>query len=228
MEVYKNIIILGTSHIAQSSIKAVKEAFTDKPNIVAVELDPARLHALLSNQPATPQLKNIAHFGVKGFLFAVVGYFVQQKLGSIVGVKPGSDMMAAVKEARKNQIPLALIDRPIQVTLKRLSKTITWKEKWNFFIDLVKSPFAKKIKINLAEVPEEALVKDLMKQLKKRYPNLYNVLVAERNKYMAKKLYIISKKESDKKILAVLGAGHVEDIMKLVKNHYTSNKIEMV
>ena len=47
-EAYKNIFIIGTSHIARQSINDIKKRFSElNPDIVCVELDHKRLHALL-------------------------------------------------------------------------------------------------------------------------------------------------------------------------------------
>jgi pheromone shutdown protein TraB len=59
-----------------------------------------------------------------------------------------------------------------------------------------------------------------MKEVKVRYPNLYRVLVTERNKIMAVNLFKIMKEHPDKKILAVVGAGHAEDMMKIIEGKH--------
>jgi pheromone shutdown protein TraB len=56
-----------------------------------------------------------------------------------------------------------------------------------------------------------------MEQMRDRYPNLYYVLVEERNHVMAKNIYSIMSKNPEKKILAVIGAGHEKEMMKLIK-----------
>ena len=51
MIIYKNIIIIGTSHIAPESVKFVKEKIREeKPEIVAIELDKDRMMSLLQQQ----------------------------------------------------------------------------------------------------------------------------------------------------------------------------------
>jgi pheromone shutdown-related protein TraB len=215
---HKNLVFLGTSHIAADSIKEIENAFAiEKPDIVAVELDPARLHALLTERKPNYSIRMAFTLGFKGYLFAVIGSLVQQKLGDIVGVKPGSDMLRAVELARDNGRRIALIDRDIQVTLARLSKAIGWREKFNFFIDLVLAPFSKKMRIDIGKVPEKELIKQLLGLLKKRYPGLHRVLVEERNKIMALKLKALIENYPDKKIMAVMGAGHEETVLEIIK-----------
>jgi pheromone shutdown protein TraB len=56
-----------------------------------------------------------------------------------------------------------------------------------------------------------------MSDLKIRYPNLYKVLIEERNVVMAKNIYKIMSKNEDKKILVIIGAGHEKELLKLIK-----------
>ncbi|MFH1506483.1 MAG: TraB/GumN family protein [archaeon] len=216
---YKNLNIIGTSHIAKQSINEIKDAFTKfKPDIVAVELDKARLYGLLHDVKPSRNLMNIRHFGLKGYLFALIGGIIQAKLGEIVGVKPGADMLTAVQEAGKSGARIALIDQNIEVTLKKFSDRFSWRERWNLFVDLISAPFSKeKVRIDLSKVPSSQLIKVLMEKLKDHYPNIYYTLVQERNEIMAKKLAHMLQTFPDQNILAIIGAGHELEILKLVK-----------
>ena len=69
---------------------------------------------------------------------------------------------------------------------------------------------------DLTKVPEKELIKKMMGQMKKRYPNVYKTLVSDRNKYMVKKLVQVMRKNPGKNILAVVGAGHKEGMEKLL------------
>jgi len=217
--------IIGTSHIAKQSVEEIRKAINDKkPDIVAVELDVNRAAALLQDQKRKISMRDILKIGVKGYLFARIGQFVQQKLGKMVGVSPGSDMKTAILVASKNKLKVAFIDQPIQITLKKFSKSLTWKEKGRFIADIFNGIFFKKKQIkqfgldkfDLTKVPEKELIKKMMGQMKKRYPSIYKVLVEDRNKYMVKKLVKLMRANPDKKILAIVGAGHEEGMKKLL------------
>jgi pheromone shutdown-related protein TraB len=223
---HENIILVGTSHIAKQSLKEIeKKIINENPGIIAVELDPRRLNALLSEEKHKLKLSDIRHIGVKGYIFAQLGGWMQRKLGNIVGVAPGSEMKLAVKMAQERKLRVALIDQDIEITLQKLSKQLTWKEKWHFFADLVRGLLFPKKEIekygmtefDLTTVPSKKLIKKMMEHVKERYPNLYDVLVAQRNEIMAKRLFALSKQNTDKTILAVVGAGHEEDIISILK-----------
>ena len=220
---YKNLVVLGTSHIAKQSLDEVKKHIEEeKPDIIAIELDAKRLPVLMSNAPRKIQLKAIRHIGLKGFIFLLFGAWAEKKLGKLVGVAPGSEMKQAVQIAKKNNIKIALVDQDIEITLKRLSKTLTWKEKWNFVADIFKAAFSKgeKIEFDLRTVPEKKIIKKLTNQLKERYPNVYKILITERNNVIANNLRNLMNSNPDKKILAILGAGHVDDVIIYVDEQF--------
>ena len=225
---YRNLTLIGTSHIARQSINEVREAIENKekkPDIVAIELDENRLKALEERGKTKLRLKDIFRIGLTGFAFALIGSWAQKKLGKVVGVMPGTEMLTAVRLAKKNKIDFALIDQNIVVTLAKLSKRITWKEKLRFPYDVLKAIFFRNREmkrlgienLDLSKVPEKKVIRILTDELKKNYPNVYNVLVKERNMFMAVKLYGLISKFPEKSIVAVVGAGHEEELIELVK-----------
>ena len=135
---------------------------------------------------------------------------------------PGSEMLKAIGLAKKKNIKIALIDQDIEITLRRFSKELTWKEKMNFLIDIFKAPFNREIKkmnIDLTKVPDKKIINELIKKLKKRYPNIYKVLIHERNKIMAVNLRKLMKENPEKKILAIVGAGHEEELKRIISGN---------
>lgn len=218
-----NLTIIGSSHIAKESVNAVKRAIIEqKPDIVALELDRKRAAALMSKTRKSTNITALFRVGLKGYIFALIGSFISKQLGKIVGVEPGSEMKTAIKLARKNNIMLAFIDQDIEITLKRFSKKLSWKERWNFVVDIFTAIFNKKKALkelegfSLKTVPADELIEKLIKKVKDRYPNIYSVLIDERNKIMAKNLTKILANHPNKKILVVMGAGHVKDVKTLL------------
>lgn len=217
---YKNLVFLGTSHIAKQSLNEVNKYIEEeKPDIIALELDKRRLHALMSKTQRKIGLRNIRNIGLKGFLFSLFGAWAERKLGKLVGVSPGSEMKQAIKIAKKEGIELALVDQDIEITLKKFSSSITWKEKMNFLIDVVKALLTRKkeIDFDLTTIPDRKIIKNLTNRLKERYPNVYKVLIEGRNIVIASNITRLMNSFPDKKILVILGAGHVDDVLELVK-----------
>ena len=100
-------------------------------------------------------------------------------------------------------------------------KTITWKEKFRFIGDIVKGIFGKsdlKIKgLDLRKVPENEFIVQVLALVKKRYPSVYKCLISDRNKVMSKRLVKLMEKYPDALIVAVVGAGHVEGMDKIIR-----------
>ena len=214
--------IIGSSHIAKESMEQVERVIRElKPKIVAIELDQKRLHALLSPQKSKgPSLKDIRRIGVQGYLFAMLGSWMERKLGAQVGVLPGDEMRVAIKIAKEVSAQIALIDQDIEITLKRLSKGLTWKEKFRFLGDLIQGVvFKKGIEFDLSKVPKDEIITTMMEEVRWKYPTLYRVLVVERNEHMARVLAHLVKLHPEDVIVAVVGAGHKKEIANLVKKY---------
>ena len=131
-------------------------------------------------------------------------------------------MKKAIELARLKRKKIALIDQPIEITLKKLSSRMTLKEKLRFIKEaFVASIFRnKKYQFDLRKVPEEKVIAKLTAELKAKFPSVYLTLIEERNIYMAKNLYKLMISNKRRKILAVVGAGHASEICKLVKNEF--------
>ena len=215
-----HIILLGTSHIAEQSLKQLKKAVKEHdPDIIAVELDRRRLHALMTDQKPDYSLSQIRHIGLKGYLFALIGSRLQQRLGKTVGIVPGADMKAAAKMAQEQGRTILLMDRDITLTLRRLSDKLTRKERWRFASDLLFGRFKRqpRIAIDLKAVPDNEMIVKLLAELKGRYPTLHEVLVDERNHFMARQLLAAAREHPEKTILAVAGAGHVAGLQAILE-----------
>jgi pheromone shutdown-related protein TraB len=220
MKNYKNLTIIGSSHIAKESILEVKKfILSEKPDIIALELDHKRLFALFNKRKI--KLNDIKEVGFKGFLLNLIGAYIEKKLGKLVGVSPGSEMKTAFKLAKTYNAKIALIDQDIQVTLKKLAK-IKFKEKLKIAKDILKGLILRKNEIepfDLTKVPKEEIIIKILEKIEEKYPGVYNILIKERNEYMGKALNKIIHDNWDKKILAVIGAGHEKGVVDILQGN---------
>ncbi|MBI4983172.1 TraB/GumN family protein [Candidatus Woesearchaeota archaeon] len=220
-----SVHIIGTSHIALQSINEIKKAISEqKPDLIALELDPERVYVLLHGEKTRLSWREILRIGVKGFVFAKLGQCLQQRLGKMLGVSPGSEMKVALELARKGGIKIALIDQPVRITLKNFSQELTWKDKFRFLEDVLTGIFLPRWQLrrigltsfDLSKVPGKRIVSVMIKQLQQRYPSVYKVLVEDRNKFMVKKIVHLLRENPGKKILVIVGAGHKEGMEELL------------
>ncbi len=224
MHTIQNLIIVGTSHIAIESIQEVTKAIVElKPDIIALELDLKRFKRLISGKEHKVKLSDIRQ---KGFLINLIGAYIERYLGKKVGVMPGAEMKEAIRLAKEDKIKIALIDQDISITLRKLKENFTWREKLRLVKTILTAPFAtqstKKIKLDLTKVPEQKLINQLTLQVKKEYPSIYKVLIEERNEIMASKL--ITLMHENKKVLAIVGAGHVSGMERIIKWNLAKKK----
>jgi len=216
---YKNITIIATSHIAKESIDQVKNEIKKiKPDIIAIELDHTRLKALLSKKKKITS--SIYKLGFRGFIFNLIGASIEKHLSKHTGILPGSEMKTAIKLAQKYNIKLALIDQPINITINNLVSQITPIEKLRFIKEFFHALILKKSRLDfdLNSVPSKKTIEKIIKETMKKYPTLFKVLIKERDIHMGKALYKLMLSFPDKKILAIVGAGHEMGILGELKS----------
>lgn len=222
MLIFKNLTLIGTSHVAIESVRLAENIIlSEKPKFVALELDRGRFLALMDEKAKKGiSFRMIREVGIRGVIFGSLGAWVEKKIGKAVGVSPGSEMKMAAISAAKVKATIALIDRDIRVTIRHLFKYLTWKEKWRFVADIFNGVVLRKREVeefDLRKVPPEELIEKLLTQTKGRYPGFYKALVEERNEHMAKNLYKLMNNYKEDKIVALVGAGHEKEMVRLIQ-----------
>lgn len=217
----ENIFLVGTAHISKESVEEVKSAIKEnKPDIVAVELCQRRYESITKkdkweNTPVSSLLKSNNAYLMLAQIFLSS---IQRKLGKEYGVEPGSEMIAAMDEAKKLDLKVALVDRDISITLKRAWKKMGIREKfrliWEFMKAILGYEEEELEELDLKELMKQDVISTMMEEFKEIAPSVATVLVNERDKYIAKKILDESKKG---KVLAVVGAGHIEGIKKYLE-----------
>lgn len=215
-------MIVGTSHIAAHSAAKVEKAISQfKPAVVALELDRTRYAALFSRRKRA-RLAALRRAGLRGWLLGSLGAFVERRLGKRVEVRPGIEMATAVRLARQRGLRIELIDREITLTLRKLVRAMSVSEKLRLIGDLGRALFVKQQELeaaglDLRRVPSKAQLSSLLRIVRKRYPGLYRVLIAERDEHMAARLATLIEARPRQRIVAVVGAGHAAQLMALLK-----------
>ena len=227
----KEVVLLGTAHISQTSVDEVREAVEkEKPDVVGVELDIQRLRQLKQgNRWGNTNIGKIISGGQTYlFLLSLLLSNIQRQLGQKIGMKPGMEMLEAIQVAEEKKLKIMLLDRDVNVTLKRAIQKTSLLEKGKLIFSVVSGMFSgKKIKLTkeaIEKLKEKDVMNQLMQQLSKEMPSVKSVLVDERDKYIA---YSITHSPG-KKILAVVGAGHIEGIKKHLGTEIDIREISQV
>ena len=209
----RKITLVGTAHVSKESVEEVKNTIAQiKPDCVAVELDEKRAETIknpsrYSQLDLVKVLKN--HEGFLLLANLILSSF-QRRMGLNAGVKPGDEMVAAMNAANENGIRCTLVDRPIQVTLKRAWGKNTFWGKCKLLATLFSSAFSKEQiqpdEIEKLKVSSE--MDSMMNELAEYMPVIKTVLIDERDRYLASKIW----ESSGNNIVAVLGAGHLPGV----------------
>lgn len=215
------IEIIGTAHISQKSVDEVEERIrTSNPAVVAVELDLARMDGLLDQKeiPVVDLIKSNNSFIA---LMNIMLSFFQRKMGNDVGVKPGKEMLRGMEVAKELGIQTALIDRDIQITLKRTLSKMSFFEKLRIIKELIFSFFSEPEDLTkeVEEVKKEENLEEIIMSMKSFSPNVYKTLVDERDAYMAHKIIQLEKEFGN--VLVVIGAGHKKGVNNYLRHPET-------
>lgn len=210
---------MGTAHVSEKSINEVNRIIEEtRPDIVAVELCPGRYQALMGEAVQEIAIKDILKSGKLYFYLAqwLLAY-VQKKIGANVGVEPGAEMMSAIEKAREIDADVALVDRDIQVTLQRFWSQMKLREKLRMFTAIVSAigSVGDEMDVDLDTITDEDIVSQLIDELRSFSPRAAHVLVDERDAYIANNLLNMP---PDKRIVAVVGAGHRKGVQKYLDN----------
>jgi pheromone shutdown-related protein TraB len=216
----REFIIVGTAHISRQSADLVRDVIErEKPDTVCVELDEKRLKALSEkNRWENLDLRQIIkNKQLSTLIVNLVLSSYQKKLGEKLGVSPGTELMEAVQTANENNIPVDLCDREVRVTLRRAWHSMNLWQKSKFLSVGLGGLFEKQelTEEKLSELRNKDVLSEMMDEIGKAMPVLKKVIIDERDQYIAQKMI----DSTGKKIVSVVGAGHVKGILKFLENN---------
>ena len=209
--------LLGTAHVSRASAEAVKEmAGSGEFDIIAVELCQARYDALTAERKWTDlDLYKIIREGKAGLVMANLALSAyQRRIAEQFGIEPGAEMRAATIAAKERDLPLQLVDRDLATTLRRSYASVPWYKRVYLMTGMALGM------VSSEEIDEEAIEKlkegDILEstftEFAEQSPELYEALIAERDRYMAARLREENTGSSGQKVLVVIGAGHMEGL----------------
>jgi pheromone shutdown-related protein TraB len=208
------IVIVGTAHVSEKSVQEVVRKIEEvRPDIVAVELCPARYRALTGQEEEKEIKISELLSGGKLYFFLVQLFlaYIQRKIGDEMGVKPGSEMLAAIETAKRTGARVALVDRDVGITIQRFWSAMGFLGKVKLVGSLIPAAigWGGKEEIDIDSITEADIVSQMIGEFRKISPGAANALVDERDAFLARNLILLSKQG---RVLAVVGAGHREGI----------------
>lgn len=214
-----NITLLGTAHVSKASADKVQELIaTGNYDAVAVELCPSR-HKVIVNPDAMARMDlfQVIKNGQASMVAAslALGAF-QQRMAEQFGIEPGAEMRVAIKDAQTAQLPVLLIDREIGTTMKRIYHNVPWWKRFNLFAGLLASVISQE-KFSAAEIEklkEGDVLESSFSQFAENEQDLFRPLISERDEYMSARLLKECEESNYRHILAVVGAGHLNGMVR--------------
>ncbi|TKB10630.1 TraB/GumN family protein [Desulforhopalus sp. IMCC35007] len=221
----RTFLLVGTAHISQESADLVKMVIEqEQPDCVCLELDDKRYQALTQKKKWEElNLKTIVkNKQLSTLLVQLLMGSYQKRMGGKLGVTPGAELLTAANTAKNLQIPISLCDRDVRITLRRAWKSTSFFKKGYLLTSLLASLFDKEevSEEKLQELKQKDVLTELMDEMGSALPDLKRVLIDERDIYLNEKI----KSSMGKRIVAVVGAGHIAG---MIRSFESDNKSKL-
>jgi pheromone shutdown-related protein TraB len=211
----KQITLVGTAHVSKESAAVVTQLIEEqRPETVCVELCKAR-HESLTKKGRWKDMDLLKVIKEKKAFLLLSNLMLasfQKRIGQNLGIRPGEEMIRAMEAAETVGAQLHLADRDIRTTLART---------WHHMGLWTKAKLIGQLVISMGDVDKikeedvermknQDVLEALLSEIGEVLPELRNILIDERDQYLAHK----TRTAPGKRIVSVVGAGHVPGIKK--------------
>jgi len=225
----KEIYLIKTAHISKTSIDDVTNTFNDiNPDTICIELDKDRYESLKNKKSwaDTDIFKIIKNKQVGYLMVNLILANFQKRMAKSLDTNSGGEMMEGIKLADEYHKNLVLADRSVKTTFSRIWSKLHFLEKCKLLATIIASIFDNEeiSEEELSSLKEADALESALKDVSKEFPTVKEVLVDERDKYLADKI----KKAPGNKIIAIIGAAHSLGIQKYINDEYDINEFEKI
>ena len=225
----KEIYLVKTAHVSKNSVEDVRECFHEAdPDAVCIELDAQRLSSI-ENKDAWRNTDLIEVIKKKQVAYLLVNTILssfQRRMAKQMDSSSGAEMVEGIKLSRENNRELVLADRPIKTTFSRIWAKLGTKERFKLLVSIISSIFDDEeiSEEELQELKSSDALETALKEVGKEFPMVKQVLVDERDQYLAQKI----KTAPGKKVMAIIGAAHCNGILRNLENDIDTDELEIV
>ena len=223
----KTIIILGTAHVSRASAEEASSLIREeRPDTVCVELCQSRYKALVEKDKwqETDLLKLIKEKKALLLLSNLILSSFQKKIGERLGIRPGEEILKAIEAAHNTGARIILADRDIRTTLTRAWRLMSLKSKLKLLWGLLFSggELDKVTQQDIEKLKSGDMLENIISQLGEEMPEIREVLIHERDQYLAHKISTAP----GRKVVAIVGAGHVPGLQNWINKPVDIGRLE--
>jgi len=210
----KEITLVGTAHISKESADLVSRVIEEtKPDTVCVELCQSRYDSLTQKKKweDTDLLKVIKEKKAFLLLSSLLLASFQRKIGQKLGIRPGEEILQAIRSAEAAGARVHLADRDIRITLSRTWRLMGFWKKTKLLTEVLSSVWEVEeiTQEQIEEMKKKDVLDALLSEIGEVLPEVRRILIDERDQYLSQKI----RQAPGNRIVAVVGAGHVPGIL---------------
>ncbi|HDZ22947.1 MAG TPA: TraB/GumN family protein [Desulfobacteraceae bacterium] len=223
----KEITLVGTAHVSRESADLVKEVIQQEaPETVCIELCQSRYQSLTQKKlwQDTNLIKVIKEKKAFLLLANLMLASFQKKIGKKLGIQPGQEIIQAIESAKEAASGIHLADRDIRITLGRTWRLMSFWKKMKLLSQFIMSmgQVDDITQEEIEKLKEKDVLETLLSEIGQSMPEIRNILIDERDQYLTEKI----RTAPGKRIVAVVGAGHVPGIKSLWKSQVNLEALE--
>jgi pheromone shutdown-related protein TraB len=225
----KEFMILGTAHVSRESAEKVASIIQEeRPDTVCVELCQSR-YLSIRQKDRWLDMDIVRVIKEKKAFLLLTNLLLasfQKRIAKKLDINPGQEMIQAIKSADETGANIELVDRDIRVTLSRTWSAMGFLGKLKLMFHLLLSlGQVDDIKEeDIERMKQEDILESLLAEVGKSLPVLKSILIDERDMYLSQKI----RQSPGKKILAVVGAGHVAGIKRNWDSEIDLRELEII
>lgn len=210
----KEITLIGTAHVSRESADLVSQVIEEtRPDTVCVELCQSRYDSLTQKKKweNTDLLKVIKEKKAFLLLSNLLLASFQRKIGQKLGIRPGEEILQAIRSAESAGATVHLADRDIRITLSRTWRLMGFWKKTKLLTEILSSVWEVEeiTPDQIEEMKKKDVLDALLSEIGEALPEVRRILIDERDQYLGHKI----RHAPGNRIVAVVGAGHIPGIL---------------
>jgi len=223
-----DVYLCGTMHVGQGSQDFVKDVVnTIRPDVCVLEVCERRIDSIcppsldeekVSTTLAAVMAASLKERSLRTFGMGVLTW-IQVRMATLMGNEIGGEMAIAAQEAHRTRSMVVLGDRQFGVTVARAFDRLTAFERVKMVVilmfEVVAVHFVKPFDYIRKSEQDEGFIKREMERFSKWMPSFADVIINERDEYLAQTVMnICHMAQRPVRVVVVVGAGHLLGIKK--------------